>query len=167
MSATPTTCIPSVRRACDRNIVPNLPAPISPTVTGRPAALRSSNSACRFKRSPLTSSPAKGGDPVAAGLYDDPRRRSLRDAPRSRGMTTELLADRTRDERFVPALLRIGRAALPVHLRRAFERGRDVDTVAARKAFRAAQRQSRAVAIGRAVWRNGAKLVTGHDVRRQ
>ena len=37
-SATATTCMPRVSRACDRNMVPNLPAPIRPTVTGRPAA---------------------------------------------------------------------------------------------------------------------------------
>ena len=30
-SATPTTCMPRVRRACARNMVPNLPAPIRPT----------------------------------------------------------------------------------------------------------------------------------------
>jgi len=43
-SATPTTCRPLVSRACDRNMVPNLPAPIRPTVTGFPAASRSSSS---------------------------------------------------------------------------------------------------------------------------
>ena len=34
-SATATTCRPRVSRACARNMVPNLPAPIRPTVTGR------------------------------------------------------------------------------------------------------------------------------------
>ena len=47
-SATATICMPAVSRACDRNMVPNLPAPMTPTVTGRPAASRSSNLACRF-----------------------------------------------------------------------------------------------------------------------
>src|SRR5262249_3345901 len=36
------------RRTWARNIVPNLPAPISPTVIGRPAASRASSLACRF-----------------------------------------------------------------------------------------------------------------------
>ena len=35
------TCMPRVSRACDRNMVPNLPAPMTPTVTGFPAASRS------------------------------------------------------------------------------------------------------------------------------
>ena len=38
-SATPTTCRPRVSRAWARNIAPNLPAPISPTVIGRPGRL--------------------------------------------------------------------------------------------------------------------------------
>jgi hypothetical protein len=42
-SATATTCRPSVVRAWARNIVPNLPAPTTPTVTGRPWAWRSSS----------------------------------------------------------------------------------------------------------------------------
>ena len=40
-SARPTRCMPGVRRTCDRNMVPNLPAPIWPMRTGRPAAARS------------------------------------------------------------------------------------------------------------------------------
>src|SRR4029077_41900 len=40
--------MPRVSRACAINMVPNLPAPISPTVTGRPAASRSSSFAWRF-----------------------------------------------------------------------------------------------------------------------
>ena len=39
-SATPTTCSPGVRCACDRNIVPNLPAPIKPTRIGFSACAR-------------------------------------------------------------------------------------------------------------------------------
>ena len=42
-SATATTCMPAVVRAWARNIVPNLPAPTTPTVTGRPCACRSSS----------------------------------------------------------------------------------------------------------------------------
>ena len=37
-------------RACDRNIVPNLPAPISPTVTGPARGLALKQLACRFTR---------------------------------------------------------------------------------------------------------------------
>src|SRR5262245_35856869 len=43
-------CMPCVRRACERNIVPNLPAPITATVTGRPAASRSRSFVWRFKK---------------------------------------------------------------------------------------------------------------------
>src|SRR5256714_14508037 len=60
MSATPTTCMPCVRRAWLKNIVPNLPAPISPTVTGRPAAFRSSKSVCRFTARNLSIFPEDG-----------------------------------------------------------------------------------------------------------
>ena len=35
-------------RTCVMNMVPNLPAPIRPTVTGRPAASRCSSIACKF-----------------------------------------------------------------------------------------------------------------------
>ncbi len=47
----PRAC-PCVRRTCARNMVPNLPAPIRPTVTGRPAAFRSSSRAWRFTGNP-------------------------------------------------------------------------------------------------------------------
>ena len=39
-SAMPTMCIPGVRMPWDRNMEPNLPAPIRPTRTGRPLAAR-------------------------------------------------------------------------------------------------------------------------------
>ena len=42
-SATPTMCMPSMCWACDRIIEPNLPAPIRPTRTGRPAAARAAS----------------------------------------------------------------------------------------------------------------------------
>src|SRR4029453_8285258 len=51
-SATATTCRPRVARACARNMVPNLPAPITPTVTGRPAASRASSMLWRFTGAP-------------------------------------------------------------------------------------------------------------------
>src|SRR5690606_12848183 len=47
-SATPTSAMPGVRNAWARYMVPNLPAPISPTRSGRPADSRSSSSLCRF-----------------------------------------------------------------------------------------------------------------------
>src|SRR5690349_20770897 len=134
-------CSPSVRRACARNMVPNLPAPISPTVTGRPAAFRSSNSVCRF----TSASPAFS------------RRWQIVAPPES------LLADRARDEGLVAALLRIRRAALAIHLRRALEGGCDVDALTVRKALRLAHRKARAGAIRRAVRRDHAELVSGHD----
>jgi hypothetical protein len=37
-SAMPTTCSPGVRGACDKNIEPNFPAPMTPTRTGVPAS---------------------------------------------------------------------------------------------------------------------------------
>src|SRR5205085_11216879 len=116
----PTRCMPRVRRTCERNIVPNLPAPIRPTVTGRPAASRSSSNACRFTS-------------VSSRL------RWRDDNTERRGRTT-LLADRARDERLVAAFLRIGRAALAPHLRGAFERRGDVEAVAVLIALRFAQR---------------------------
>src|SRR6266851_6451160 len=39
---------PAVRGAWARNIEPNLPAPINPTRTGRPASARARSFACRF-----------------------------------------------------------------------------------------------------------------------
>ena len=42
--------MPLVRRSWVRNMVPNLPAPITATVTGRPAASRSRSFVWRFKR---------------------------------------------------------------------------------------------------------------------
>ena len=47
-SATATRWMPGVRRACERYIDPNFPAPISPTRRGRESAARCSSSRCRF-----------------------------------------------------------------------------------------------------------------------
>ena len=44
----PATCMPSVSRAWARNMEPNFPAPMRPTVTGFPAALRASSNRWRF-----------------------------------------------------------------------------------------------------------------------
>src|SRR4051794_17153470 len=142
ISATPTTCSPSVLRACVRNIVPNLPAPIRPIVTGRPAAFRSSSSVCRFTR----------GLPIFSGRWQIAVR------------SESLLADGARDERLVAAFLRIGRAAFAIHLRRALEGRGDVNALAAPKTLRFAERQRGAAAIRRAVRRNRADFVPGHDV---
>src|SRR5581483_11552170 len=40
--------MPRVSRACAANMVPNLPAPIRPTVIGLPALSRSRSLACKF-----------------------------------------------------------------------------------------------------------------------
>src|ERR1043166_4748367 len=76
--------MPRVSRACERNMVPNLPAPIRPTVTGRPAASRSSRREWRF-----TNSSAQV---------------SARRTPHSRTREQRLLAHRLGDERLVDAL---------------------------------------------------------------
>ena len=47
-SARPTRCMPVVRRTCDRNMVPNLPAPTWPMRMGLPAAARSRSMEERF-----------------------------------------------------------------------------------------------------------------------
>ncbi len=47
-SATPRTCSPGVVRACARNIEANLPAPMTPTRTGRPSAARALRRRARF-----------------------------------------------------------------------------------------------------------------------
>src|SRR4029077_19337696 len=141
----PTRCIPRVRRGWERNMVPNFPAPIRPTVTGRPAASRSSSKACRFTSVSF-------------------RVRERDDTTERRGRTT-LLADRARDERLVGAFLRVGRTSLAPHLCRAFEGRRDVEAGAALKALRLAQRYARDAAIRRAVRRRGAQLMARDDVR--
>ena len=48
ISAMPSTCRPLVRRACARNIVPNLPAPMIPARTGASVSARAANSMDRF-----------------------------------------------------------------------------------------------------------------------
>src|SRR6185436_2173244 len=77
-----------------------------------------------------------------------------------------LLANRLGDEGLVAAVLRIGGASFAVHLCRALEGRRDVDTVAAREAFRLAQRKRRDLAIRCTVRCNRAELVAGYDVGR-
>src|SRR5437588_2825990 len=134
--------MPAVRRTWLRNMVPSLPAPIRPTVTGRPAASRSSSNACKFTSYHL---------PCHLRIIDDPHRQSLLDAPHLRGMMAALLADRARHERLIPALLGIGHAAFAPHLRRALECRGDVEAVAALKALGLAQRHARSAAIRRAV----------------
>ena len=52
--------MPGVSRACARNMVPNLPQPISPTRTGRPASARSESRRWRFMLA------SKAGTPPAA-----------------------------------------------------------------------------------------------------
>src|SRR6185437_7485365 len=54
-SAMPATLRPGVRRACARNIEPNLPAPIRPTRTGFPASARALSLVARFITAPAPS----------------------------------------------------------------------------------------------------------------
>src|SRR6185369_11270329 len=58
--------MPRVSRTCDRNMVPNLPAPIRPTASGRSSASRASNLAWRFTPEMLLAHcPADKGDVLA------------------------------------------------------------------------------------------------------
>src|SRR4051812_1865583 len=64
-SASPTRWMPGVRRACERYIVPNLPAPMMPTRKGWPAACRSSSLRCKFIEGSLG-----GAGAAIAGVLD-------------------------------------------------------------------------------------------------
>src|ERR1044072_3685904 len=109
--------MPRVSRACERNMVPNLPAPIRPTVTGRPAASRSSSKEWRF-----TGSSAR--DFV------------LRSTPHSGAGEQRLLAHRLGDERLVDALFVVRLAPFGPDDGGAAVRRGDVEARAALKAFR-------------------------------
>src|SRR5215831_10204929 len=121
-SATATTCRPRVNRACARNMVPNLPAPIRPTVTGRPAASRSSSMVWRFT----------GASRVLA-----------------RGKP--LLADGAGDENLGRAFGIVGGTAFEQELGRTFLLGLRVEASAALESLAAAERDRRRWAVGRAV----------------
>src|SRR5712691_5507770 len=147
-SATPTTCRPRVTRACARNMVPNLPAPIRPTVTGRPAASRSSSMAWRFTEASIvaccTLVPAIEGG-IACGML--------------------LLAHRAGDENLGRTFAGVGRAALEQDLRRAFLLGLGVEALAGLKSLAAAERDGCRRAIGSAVLRRRAALARRHRTR--
>src|SRR5262249_38734797 len=121
-SATAATCRPRVNRACARNMVPNLPAPIRPTVTGRPAASRSSSMVWRFT-----------------------------EASRMFARGTPLLANGAGDENLGRTFGIVGRTAFEQKPRRTYLLGLRVEASAALESFAAAQRDRRRRAVGRAV----------------
>src|SRR5690348_16021934 len=130
-----TRCMPRVRRTCERNMVPNLPAPIRPTVTGWPAASRSRSFAWRF-------------------MTDDRGRRTedrYQSLCRLSSVVCRLLpAHRAGDVGFGAALAdrRLGLDPAPD---RTLLLGLDVQAGATRIAFRPAQRIGRRRAIGTAI----------------
>src|SRR6185437_15868744 len=148
-SATATTCRPRVRRACDRNMVPNLPAPIRPTVTGRPAASRSRSLADRFT-GVVSRNPYRWRRKHGSGVGTS-RRRAFGS-----------LAERTGDEGFGLALGSV-RAAGQINLGRTGLGRGHVDALAGLEALRLADGIGGGDAIGRAVGRDLADLVTADD----
>src|ERR1700716_3425254 len=138
-SASATRCMPGVRRTWARNMVPNLPAPMSPTVTGRPAAARARSIACRFMGTILQS-----------------RRQRSTAAPARRGHGSkrleDLLAERAGDVAFDRADDRL--AVRPVQGDRgAFLGSLEIDAAARRKPVSLADGLGGGTAIGRAVRR--------------
>ena len=116
-SAMPATCSPGVRAAMARNMEPNLPAPITPTVTGRPAAPRSGNTTAQIHlllpgslgpwileaavyrppakygsamASPPQARPARPARPVIPSAAREPRVRPQPARPRPAGLPTVL-----------------------------------------------------------------------------
>src|SRR5665213_3444066 len=149
-SATPTTCMPAVSRACDRNMVPNFPAPITPTVTGRPSASRSSNLPCRFMRD------------APSRMARRKHRRPLETSGRGSAVSAVLLAENPRNESLVVAF-RPAIAARQQHFGRTNFGGRHVDALAGLKTFRLARVHGHRHAVRRAVGRDGAFFM--HDKR--
>src|SRR5262249_19688178 len=148
--------MPWVRRTWARNIVPNLPAPTSPTVTGRPAASRASSLACRFMGA-LPAVAANRSTPDAA-------RRELRGS-RSMGEERSLLAERARHVALDHARRR-RLAVRPVERdRRTFLRRLEIDAAAGREAVRLADRFRSGTAVGRAIRRRRTDHALGDHAR--
>src|SRR5262249_54030418 len=152
-SATATRCIPSVKRTWETNMVPNLPAPMRPTVTGRPAACRSSSMAWRFTQ---CSDRRKGWS------YYGRRTASCLAQVHTCALRTRcalaLLAHRARHENLGRTLRIVQRAALEQDLRRAFVLRLGVDAFAGLESLAAAGRGGRRLAVGGAVVRRGVAL---------
>src|SRR5215831_3511472 len=176
-SATATRCIPSVQRAWARNMVPNLPAPIRPTVTGRPAACRPSSMAWRFTERSEHSNPCNhycrraarcpaqpwrsGVDAWSRGSRRRPNRPCLRRCADDR--CPGLLAHRARHENLGRTFRIVRGAALEQDLRRAFVLRLGVEAFAGLESLAAAGGSGRRLAIGGAVLRHRAALARGHD----
>src|SRR5215813_807422 len=172
-SATATRCMPSVKRTWETNMVPNLPAPIRPTVTGRNAACRSSSMAWRFTERSEHSNPIQSLRQTNRALSSAVHAcgRQTRPAPRPtiagvrRSWAVGLLAHRARHENLGRAFRVIRRAALEQDLRRAFVLRLGVEAFAGLESFAAAGRAGRRLAIGGTVLRHRAALAHGHDAR--
>src|SRR5262245_8388522 len=180
-SATATRCIPSVKRTWETNMVPNLPAPIRPTVTGRNAACRSSSMAWRF------TARSEHSNPNAIITADEPRAvqhnhgaaQSLRYCCGSRRRANRpcvrrfaddrrpvgLLAHRARHKNLGRTFRIVRRAALEQNLHRAFMLRLGVEAFAGLESLAAAGGSGGRLAIGGAVLRHGAALAHGHDAR--
>src|SRR4051812_47977710 len=158
-SATATTWSPRVRLACARNIVPNFPAPMRPTVTGRPAASRSSNMAWRFTETSILPSRDWAAVPRSCQLELGPphtgRGQFIAVAP--------LLAHRARDEYLRPAFGFIGRAALEQDFGRTFQLRLGIEALSHLESLAAAECVDRRLTIGTAVSRRRATLARRHD----
>src|SRR5215813_11396668 len=178
-SATATRCIPSVQRAWARNMVPNLPAPIRPTVTGRPAACRPSSMAWRFTERSEHSNPCNhycrraarcpaqpwrsGVDAWSRGSRRRPNPPCLRRCADDR--CPGLLAHRARHENLGRTFRIVRGAALEQDLRRAFVLRLGVEAFAGLESLAAAGGSGRRLAIGGAVLRHRAALAHGHHAR--
>src|SRR6516165_10682921 len=176
-SATATRGIPSVKRAWARNMVPNLPAPIRPTVTGRPAACRPSSMAWRFTERSEHSNPCNhycrraarcpaqpwrsGVDAWSRGSRRRPNPPCLRRCADDR--YPGLLAHRARHENLGRTFRIVRGAALEQDLRRAFVLRLGVEAFAGLESLAAAGGSGRRLAIGGAVLRHRAALARGHD----
>src|SRR5271166_4255696 len=165
-SATATTCMPRVTRACARNMVPNLPAPITPTVTGLPAASRLSNMAWRFTASSIGDRSAACTHTVLlawAGLASAISTLSVGSTRGARPQQASL-AHRARDEDLSGALGAAGRTAFEQEPSGfALLLGAGIEAFAGLKPLAAAKRHGRRLAVRSAVVRRSARLARIHD----
>src|SRR5215470_17428480 len=157
-SASATRCIASVKRTWEANMVPNLPAPMRPTVTGRPAACRSTSMAWRF---------TECSDRRKEWSYYGRRTAScpaqVHTCARQTRCAVVLLAHRARYENLGRTFRVVRRAALEQNLRRALVLRLGVDAFAGLESLAAAGRGCRRLAVGGAILRRGAALAHGHD----
>src|SRR6185503_13716206 len=132
-------------------MVPNFPAPMRPTVTGRPAASRSSSMAWRFTETSILPPRNWAAMPhwtqLEFGTPCTQRGQFIGVAP--------LLAHRARDEYLGPAFGFIGRAALEQDLGRTFQLRLGIEALSDLESFASAEFIDRRLTIGAAVprWR--------------